>query len=196
MKTGDDHRKEDLSDRNHFVQQEGEYRCTKHQRGLMEKKKMLLGNFCICEKEYPYRIDKAPSEENIEKRILEYIRKYPCCLTVDIAEGLNISYMTAKRRVTDLKEKGIITKENERWIIREKEDIQTDNTLHDTFEVAVVMKMESHPEITIEDIAEELYLSPTTVRRTIKSLQNRGIITRTGSARKGRWVVSEYKLKN
>ena len=177
------------------MQQEGEYRCTKHERSD-GKEEMLSGNFCICEKEYPYQVNKAPSEENIEKRILDYIRKYPCSLTMDIADGLNISYMTAKRRVTDLKEKGMITKENERWIIREKDEIKTDHTLRDTFEVAVVMKMESCPEITIEDIAGELYLSPTTVRRTIKSLQNRGIITRAGSARKGRWVVSEYKLKN
>ena len=91
---------------------------------------------------------------------------------------------------------GIIAKENERWIIMEEGEIHTDSTLRDPFEVSVVFALEKNPEITIENLASELYLSPTTVRRTIKTLQNRGIVSRIGSARKGRWIVHEYKLKN
>ncbi len=159
------------------------------------KEKMMYSLY-ICETKYPYGINQANTGETIEKKILEFIRRKPYSLTIEIAEALGVSYMTAKRRITGLKDKGIIAKENERWVIMEEGEIHTDSTLRDPFEVSVVFTLEKNPEITIENLASELYLSPTTVRRTIKTLQNRGIVSRIGSARKGRWIVHEYNLKN
>ena len=57
-------------------------------------------------------------------------------------------------------------------------------------ELTILNEIEADPECTIQGLAERTSMSRATVERIVKSLKVKGVVVRTGSRKKGRWMVS------
>ncbi len=57
-------------------------------------------------------------------------------------------------------------------------------------EAMILKLLESTPDITIVEIAERIARSPRTVKAAMKSMQERGMVTRTGGKKNGKWIIT------
>ena len=61
-------------------------------------------------------------------------------------------------------------------------------------EKKIVEMLAKNTNLTIEEIANELKLTPRTIKTIFKKLQEQGIIKRVGSSKKGKWEVVKNNL--
>lgn len=71
-----------------------------------------------------------------------------------------------------------------------KEPIEPVSALHDR-EVLILDILRANPGITLDEVAQKIGKSSRTVKTTVKSMQDRGIIERHGSKKNGSWVIKE-----
>ena len=61
-------------------------------------------------------------------------------------------------------------------------------------EKKIVEMLAKNTNLTIEEIANKLKLTPRTIKTIFKKLQEQGIIKRVGSSKKGKWEVVKNNL--
>ncbi|QSI27893.1 winged helix-turn-helix transcriptional regulator [Erysipelotrichaceae bacterium 66202529] len=55
----------------------------------------------------------------------------------------------------------------------------------------ILTEIKCNPVITQKQLAEKVGLSYSGIRYTMRQLQDEGILKRTGSTKKGRWIIDE-----
>ena len=58
-------------------------------------------------------------------------------------------------------------------------------------ETAIIEFLRANPSITLDEVAERIGKSPRTVKTTVKSMQERGIVERVGGKKNGSWVIKK-----
>ena len=59
---------------------------------------------------------------------------------------------------------------------------------------AIIKLIESDPSLSQKQMAEILCLNPNTLKYYLKRMREKGIVERTGTSRKGRWIVKSKTL--
>ena len=141
--------------------------------------------------------------DQTQKEILGLINSNKNITKREISEKTKLSNSNIQRVLDELRDLDIIertgTNRTGSWQIKSDEIIFNDALLDQTWtklgpnldqtEKEIITLINSKSNITKNELALKLELSPSKVQRYLTNLKNREIIDREGSSRKGKWIV-------
>lgn len=101
--------------------------------------------------------------------------------------------------IVDLEKEALVTQNVTKDVTKDDENVTKDDTKDDTKELSdrqevMMLLIQKDDTITIKELSQKTNSSEVTIKRELAALQAKGILTREGGRKDGRWVIKQNKM--